>query len=58
MLARLKLLGIEGSTSIKLVETAIKGLSAEEAASKLITTGLTDAERVQTLVELKLCKTG
>ena len=57
MLARLKLLGIEGSTSIKLVESAIKGLSAEEAAYKLITTGLTDAERVQTLVELKLCKT-
>lgn len=57
MRMRLKYLGIEGSTSIKLIQAAIKGLSVEEAAAKLVTTGLTSAEQAQILVELSLCKT-
>lgn len=52
---QLKLLGIQGSTSIKTITAAIKGMSLEEAAAALTTTGLTDAEAANLLVKNGLC---
>lgn len=47
---QLKILGIQGSNNFKLVETALKSLSAQEATSALVTTTLTDAEKIRILI--------
>ena len=52
---QLKLLGIQGSTSIKTITAVIKDMSLEEAAAALTTTGLTDAEAANLLVKRGLC---
>lgn len=48
--SQLKILGIQGSNNFKLVETALKSLSAQEATSALVTTTLTDAEKIRILI--------
>jgi len=47
----LKLLGIQGSTSITAVSAAIKGLTIDEAAAALATTNLSEAEIAAVLVK-------
>ena len=42
--------GKQGSNNFKLVELALKSLSAQEAASALVTTTLTDAEKIRILM--------
>lgn len=44
---QLKLLGIVGSTNIKLVSAAVKGLSIDQMAATLTTTGLSKAQMIQ-----------
>jgi cell division protein FtsB len=48
---QLKLLGIEGTTSIAAAAAATKGLSLEEATAALATTNLTEAEIAAVLVK-------
>lgn len=48
---QLKLLGIQGTTSIVAASTAIKGLSLEEATAALATTNLSESEMAAVLVK-------
>lgn len=52
---RLKILGVQGSTSIKTITAVIKNMKLEEAAAVLTTTGLTEAEAANLLVKKGLC---